>query len=57
MSVTNRWRLRGAYGLFALPVGLGNHHPPTMGIPVDSGPPGAIIADPDGNPISIHSMA
>jgi len=28
-----------------------------MGIPVDSGPPDAIIADPDGNRIGIHSMA
>ena len=32
-------------------------HSPIMGIPVDSGPPDGIIANPDGNPIGIHSMA
>ena len=31
--------------------------PPITGIPVDPGPPDGIIADPDGNPIGIHSMA
>ena len=57
ISLTNKERLRGGRCHVRASGWPRQKLPPFTWIPVDSGPPDAIIADPDGNPIGIHSMA
>ena len=57
MTVTIKWRLRGGRGNVRAAGWPGQRPSPRDGDSRRPRPPGAIIADPDGNRIGIHSMA